>query len=75
MIHSLKKLLLENRIGLSINYPEKDTFYHHNGMSSGQIDYIISTFKNILKKVEIMDMDPKNTSDSSNKKKIGKKSL
>ena len=63
MIHSLKKLLLENRIGLSINYPEKDTFYHHNGKSSGQIDYIISTCKNILKKVEIMDMDPKNTSD------------
>jgi len=58
-----KIFLLENRIGLSINYPEKDTFYHHNGKSSGQIDYIISTFKNILKKVEIMDMYPKNTSD------------
>ena len=29
-----KKFLLENRIGLSINYPEKDTFYHHNGKSS-----------------------------------------
>jgi exonuclease III len=58
-----KKFLLENRIGLSIHYPEKDTFYHHNGKSSGQIDYIISTCKNILKKVEIMDMDPKNTSD------------
>jgi endonuclease/exonuclease/phosphatase family metal-dependent hydrolase len=58
-----KKLLLENRIGPSINYPEKDTFYHHNGKSSGQIDYIISTCKNISKKVEIMDMDPKNTSD------------
>jgi hypothetical protein len=38
-------------------------FYHNNGKSSGQIDYIISTCKNILKKVEIMDMDPKNTSD------------
>jgi hypothetical protein len=80
MIHSLKKLLLENRIGLSINYPEKDTFYHHNGKSSGQIDYIISTCKNILKKVEIMDMDPKNTSDhvpviAQIKTKIGKKSL
>ena len=46
-----------------IHYPEKDTFYHHNGKSSGQIYYIISTCKNILKKVEIMNMDPKNTSD------------
>ena len=45
-----KKFLLENRIGLSIHYPEKDTFYHHNGKSSGQIDYIISTCKNILKR-------------------------
>jgi uncharacterized protein (UPF0248 family) len=58
-----KNFLLENRIGLSIHYPEKDTCYHHNEKSSGQIDYIISTCKNILKKVEIMDMDPTNTSD------------
>jgi hypothetical protein len=50
MTHSLKKFLLENRIGLNINYPEKDTFYHHNGKSSGQIDYIFSTCKSILKK-------------------------
>jgi hypothetical protein len=37
-----KKFLLENRIGLNLNYPEKDTFYHHNGKSSGQIDYRIT---------------------------------
>ena len=34
----LKKFLTEIKLALNLDYPVKETFYHHNGKSSSQID-------------------------------------
>ena len=57
------KISLENNISVQ-NYPEKPTFYHHNGRSRGQIDYIfmIEDDASVIK-VDILDIDLLNCSD------------
>ena len=54
-----KKFLSENNIELHQSHPEKNTFYHHNGKSTAQIDYILSTTKHYLEGISILDMDPR----------------
>jgi len=48
-------------------YPRKPTFYHHNGQSVSQIDYIMHKERptHLEYKVENHDMDPLNVSDHS----------
>ena len=58
----LQKLLEEHGVKIEPSYPEKSTFYHHNGKSEGQIDYIISLGKSMMS-VNILDMENTNTSD------------
>jgi exonuclease III len=58
----LQKFLKEHRVKIEPSYPEKSTFYPHNGKSEGQIDYIISIGKSIMS-VNILDMENTNKSD------------
>ncbi|CAC5388961.1 unnamed protein product [Mytilus coruscus] len=58
----LKKFLAENSLELNQEYPEKNLF-HHNGKSSGQIDYFFSASKDLTQYVQILDMEAENTSD------------
>ncbi|CAC5419283.1 E3.1.11.2 [Mytilus coruscus] len=59
----LKKFLAENSLELNQEYPEKKTFFHHNGKSSGQIDYFFSASEDLTQYVQILDMEAENTSD------------
>ncbi|CAC5360652.1 MYH [Mytilus coruscus] len=57
------KFLAENSLEPNQEYPEKETFFHHNGKSSGQIDYFFSASKDLTQYVQILDMEAENTSD------------
>ncbi|CAC5368395.1 unnamed protein product [Mytilus coruscus] len=59
----LKKFLAENSLELNQEYPEKETFFHHNRKSSGQIDYFFSSSKDLTQYVQILDMEAEKTSD------------
>ncbi|CAC5377888.1 unnamed protein product [Mytilus coruscus] len=59
----IQKFLAENSLELNQEYPEKETFFHHNGKSSGQIDYFFSASKDLTQYVQILDMEAENTSD------------
>jgi hypothetical protein len=56
----LQKFFKEHGVKIEPSYSEKSTFYHHNGKSEGQIDYIISIGKSMS--VNILDMENTNTS-------------
>ena len=59
----LQNFIKENNISVQ-NYPEKPTFYHHNGRSRGQIYYIFMIDDGASAiKVDILDIDPLNCSD------------
>ncbi|CAC5389756.1 unnamed protein product [Mytilus coruscus] len=60
------KCLIENNgLCLTDNYPKVPTFYHHNGVMSSQIDYIIhkDCDVNFTYTVKIEDRNPLNVSD------------
>lgn len=58
---------VKNHLNTPSGYPVKDTFFHHNGNSSSQIDYILTSGHTAPKdiRIHIHDMDPINTSDHS----------
>ncbi|VDI59355.1 Hypothetical predicted protein [Mytilus galloprovincialis] len=62
---TFRKFKDENQLLLVENFPNKNTFYHHNGLYKSQIDYFLhkSNFGMLDYKVEILDMEPLNVSD------------
>ncbi|CAG2189155.1 unnamed protein product [Mytilus edulis] len=63
----LKTFCKEKCIGNTEKCPVKETFYHQNGMSKGQIDYFLfksnSEIINKIRQIDVLDTDPENTSD------------
>ena len=59
----LQKYCRERDISIPPSYPNKNTFYHTNGKSKGQIDYIFNTNKEDIIGIDIYAMDSYNTSD------------
>ncbi|CAG2236429.1 unnamed protein product [Mytilus edulis] len=60
------KCFIENNgLCLTDNYPKAPTFYHHNGVMSSQIDYILhkDCDVNFIYTVKIEDRNPLNVSD------------
>ena len=58
-----KDFLEETSLNPGTDYPQKNTFYHHNGKSEAQIDYILSIGKNLVGNIQILEMNKNNTSD------------
>ena len=62
----LQSFCESNNITLPPGYPVKETFFHTNKKSKGQIDYILQIAKDMPAsnaKVKILEMEPQNTSD------------
>ncbi|XP_071123630.1 uncharacterized protein [Mytilus edulis] len=63
----LKTFCKEKCIGNTEKCPVKETFYHQNGMSKGQIDYFLfksnSEIINTIRQIDVLDTDLENTSD------------
>ncbi|CAG2194982.1 C1QL [Mytilus edulis] len=63
----LKTFCKEKCLGNTEKCPVKETFYHQNGMSKGQIDYFLfksnSEIINKIRQIDVLDTDPENTSD------------
>ncbi|CAC5362879.1 unnamed protein product [Mytilus coruscus] len=63
----LQTFCKEKCIGNSKKCPVKETFYHQNGKSKGQIDYFLfksnSEIINKIRQIDVLDTDPENTSD------------
>lgn len=60
----LQQFIQDNNLCLSKDYPRKETFYHHNGLYSSQIDYFLhKKHEDFNYRVKINDLDPLNVSD------------
>ncbi|CAC5362703.1 unnamed protein product [Mytilus coruscus] len=63
----LQTFCKEKCIGNTEKCPLKETFYHQNGKSKGQINYFLfksnSEISNKIKQIDVLDTDPQNTSD------------
>lgn len=59
-----QQFIQDNNLCLSKDYPRKETFYHHNGLYSSQIDYFVhKKHEDLNYQVKINDLDPLNVSD------------
>ena len=50
------------RLLLNIVYSNLEIFFHHSGIESSQIDYIMSTEKTLIRLYYIFDKEPENIS-------------